>query len=564
MAENTNINLHVSEGGREITEPATQAAMQDEYEQTMTIAKHPLDASQGASGAAPKRTRLNTLAQIHENMETIRRAKQCATTTRATRTPQGPKPYKLWTSEIVCSLKISYGKDEKPNLDSQDTLLYDCFCELNLTPDKALDPPAYVHLSDREVGRLYLLVHMGYRTLEYLSATWPHVFDSQGALWEHREPQGEPSLNWRLYNVPRYPKPDNIKRNNRTEYVAAHGNYILMGGGAYHKMRNSSTQHYLIQGNETGSGSDDAWLAAAHKNIKDAQARAKDHTKPHLLPWIQDADSYMYRAYDHRFAITIDSIRIQTSTFLLIEDQADVSVGMDDLSISIGVSRQKFETDNSQTSEQDALLPKTTLATGESNREHWWVSYHTAHQRYVSMAIQGVRIARPSGAAPRYSRIETAQRQVYMSSIGIAKCMNRSQRNWIAAERERARANRIEQGISDDSDPVRELEERYCRALSDVPISILQFPRQISSGPVLVAGFSRSPFDELPELRASWYAKVYKKRPRGFMPDYCDKNEGDMHFINVSAAVDRRQLEEREHAQPTNSETEGVDLPVTS
>jgi hypothetical protein len=114
--------------------------------------------SQSVSGAAPTRTRLNTLAQIHENMEAITLAKQCATTTPATRTPQGPQPYQLWTPEAVCSLKISYGKDEKPNLASQDTLSYDCFCELNITPDKALDPPAYVHLSDREVGRLYLLV----------------------------------------------------------------------------------------------------------------------------------------------------------------------------------------------------------------------------------------------------------------------------------------------------------------------------------------------------------------------------------------------------------------------
>jgi hypothetical protein len=237
---------------------------------------------------------------------------------------------------------------------------------------------------------------------------------------------------------------------------------------------------------------------------------------------------------------------------------------MDDLPISIGMPRQKFERDIPQTSERDALLHNITLAAGESTREHWWVSYHTAHQRYVSMAIQGVRIARPSGAAPRYTRIETAQSRVYMSSVGIAKCMNRSQRNWIAAERERARASRIEQGINDDSDSVRELEERYCRALSDVPINILQFPRRVSSGQVLVASYSRSPFDELPVLRASWYAKVYKMIPRGFIPDYCDKNEGDMHFIDVGAAVDRQQLEERENAQPINDETEGVDPTVAS
>jgi hypothetical protein len=515
--------------------------------------------SQSVSGAAPTRTRLNTLAQIHENMEAITLAKQCATTTPATRTPQGPQPYQLWTPEAVCSLKISYGKDEKPNLASQDTLSYDCFCELNITPDKALDPPAYVHLSDREVGHLYLLVHTGNRTLEYLSVTWPHVFDPKGALWEHREPQGEPSLGWRKYSGPRYPKPDDIKRNDRTEYVAAHGNYVLMGSGAWHKMRDSSTQHHLIRCNETGTEGDAAWLVAAHKHIEDAQARAKDHTKPHLLPWVQDADSYMYQAYDHRFAITIDPFRIQASCISLIEDQTHISLGMDDLSLSIGLARQKFEKDIPRTFEKDALPPDITLDPGEHTREHWWASHHTAHQRYISMAKQGVYFTRTSGRAPRYSRVETAHRYIYTSSVQIAKLRNNSQRHWIAADRLRTRANRIEKGYSDDSDSVRELEERYRRALSDVPTHILEYPNQVAPGQVLVAGFSKGPFDEFPDLRASWYAAVHGKVLHGFMPDYYDKNEGDMHFIDVSAAMDRQQLEEsarlEESAQPTSDET---------
>jgi hypothetical protein len=529
MAENANTNLQVREGEHEVTDPANQAAVQDDQERAMPSAKHPRDESHSASGAASKRTRLNTPVPVHENMEIIRRAKQGATTTPATRTPHGPTPYPLWTPQDVCSLKISYGKHEKPNLDSQDTPLYDCFCELNLTSDKALDPPAYVHLSDREVGRLYLLVHMGHRTLEYLSETWPHVFDSRGALWEHREPQGEPSLGWRTYSGPRYPKPDDIKRNDRTEYVAAHGNYILMGSGTWYKMRNSSTQHYLIRCNETGAEGDAAWLVAAHKYIEDAQVRAKDHTKPHLLPWVQDADSYMYQVDDHRFAIKINPFRIQTSTFHL----------MDDLSLSIGMSRQAFDNDNPQTFEKVALLPNITLAPGERTREHWWVSYHTAHQRYVSMAMQGVHIARTSGTAPRYSRVETAKRQYYMSSVRIARLMNSSQRYWIAAKRLEAMADRRSNGSSEDSDSVRELEQRYRRALSDAPAHILEYPDRVAPGQVLVAGFSGSPFDELPELRARWYAEVRRRVPRGIMPSYCDKNEGDMHFIDVSAAIKR-------------------------
>ena len=515
--------------------------------------------SQSASGVAPTRKRLNTLAQIHENAEAIRCAKQGASTTQATRTPQGPQPYQLWTPEAVCSLKISYGKDEKPNLDSQDTLLYDCFCELNVTSDKALDPPACVHLSDREVGRLYLLVHTGNRTLEYLSVTWPHVFDPQGALWEHREPQGEPSLGWRKYSGPRYPKPDDIERNDRTEYVAAHGNYMLMGSGAWHKMRDSSTQHYLIRCNETGIEGDAAWLVAAHKHIEDAQARAKDHTKPHLLPWIQDADSYMYQADDHSFAIKIDPFRIQASMADLIADQAHISVDMDDLSLSVGMSRQTFEDDIPRTSREDALPPSITLDPGEHTREHWWVSRHTARQRYISMAKQGVHIARTSGTAPRYSRVETARRNVYASSVKMAALRNKSQRSWIAAERLIARADRIRKGLSDDSDSVRELEERYRRALSVVPTHILEYPDGVAPRQVLVASFSRGPFDELPELRAGWLARFHGSIHSDFMPDYYDKNEGDMHFIDVSAAVDRRQPEKRENAGPTNGEIEGVE-----
>jgi hypothetical protein len=56
MAENTNLNLHVREGEREITDPVNQAAMQEDHEQTMTGAKRPREESQSASRAAPKQT----------------------------------------------------------------------------------------------------------------------------------------------------------------------------------------------------------------------------------------------------------------------------------------------------------------------------------------------------------------------------------------------------------------------------------------------------------------------------------------------------------------------------
>jgi hypothetical protein len=316
MAGTINTDLPVRESGHESTKLGKQSTRRDELGQTTANPGHSREGSQDASGDEPERSRLNTLAQIRENIEAIDLAKQCATTTPATRTPQGPQPYQLWTPGATYSLQITYGKDEKPNLGSQDTLLYDCFCGLNPNPDKALDPPAYVHLSDREVRRLYLLVCRGYKTLEYLSVTWPHVFDSKGGLWEHREPQGEPFLSWHAYSGPRYLTHDEFKRDDRTEYVVAHSNYILMGSGAWHKMRSSSTQYYLVRCDATigtGTEGDITWSVAAHKSIEHAQARAEDHTKPQLLGWLKHADSYMYQAYGHRFAITIDPSRIQAS-----------------------------------------------------------------------------------------------------------------------------------------------------------------------------------------------------------------------------------------------------------
>jgi hypothetical protein len=101
----------------------------------------------------------------------------------------------------------------------------------------------------------------------------------------------------------------------------------------------------------------------------------------------------------------------------------------------------------------------------------------------------------------------------------------------------------------------------------DVPTHILEYPDQVAPGEMLVPAFSKGPFDDLPDLRASWYASVNGSDRRFFMSHYLDKNEGDMHSIDFSAAIERQQLEEREHAQPTNDEsheTEGVegDLPA--
>lgn len=147
---------------------------------------------------------------------------------------------------------------------------------------------------------------------------------------------------------------------------------------------------------------------------------------------------------------------------------------MDDLSVSIMISRRKHERDVPQKLEGVSHPPEITLDPGEHTREHWWVSHHIAHQRYITMTKQRMHLARTSGSAPRYFRVETALRNLYYSSVAIAASINRSQLYWIDAERSRVMANSIEKETSDDSDSVRDLEERCRCALSDVPTHILE------------------------------------------------------------------------------------------
>lgn len=99
--------------------------------------------------------------------------------------PREDPPRRAWTSFLTV-LRADTVKET--HLDGAETPLYDCICDLDLGKDTNLDPPPYVHLSDNEVGRMYLLVSTGYRSLEYVSNKWPHVFDLNGAIWRHREP----------------------------------------------------------------------------------------------------------------------------------------------------------------------------------------------------------------------------------------------------------------------------------------------------------------------------------------------------------------------------------------
>jgi hypothetical protein len=109
-------------------------------------------------------------------------------------TQQNPHPYNLWDPSYVArELSITCGKKGLPNL-NDDNVMYDALCEPTITADKKLHPPGNVHLSCKWVGYLLDLLRRGLATVAYLNDTWPHVFNSKGAVHKNRHPQGEPSV----------------------------------------------------------------------------------------------------------------------------------------------------------------------------------------------------------------------------------------------------------------------------------------------------------------------------------------------------------------------------------
>jgi hypothetical protein len=133
-----------------------------------------------------------------------------------------PGTYVSWEHpqprELELHIKMDY--KARPYLDGTETLFYNSIANRSNRED--FDPPANVHLSDKEVYRLYLLVLSGKRTLEWLAARYPHVFDANGVLWDHRLPQGEPALVWQKATA---------ANAEETFYAVACGHYVLQGEG---------------------------------------------------------------------------------------------------------------------------------------------------------------------------------------------------------------------------------------------------------------------------------------------------------------------------------------------
>lgn len=70
----------------------------------------------------------------------------------------------------------------RPYLDGTDTPLYNCLASRIIGDDEAYDLLANVHLADKEVGRLNLLVLANKRPLSYLYLKYPLVFNDYRIL----------------------------------------------------------------------------------------------------------------------------------------------------------------------------------------------------------------------------------------------------------------------------------------------------------------------------------------------------------------------------------------------
>jgi hypothetical protein len=303
-----------------------------------------------------------------ELQEFIKQQRQAATATTATGTPPVPPgqdhPYRLWTvADEGRSPTLTYG-GKLPNLDD-DTPLYDCMCDLEST-DRASDPPPMVHLADKQIQRLYWMVSTGKRALEHLSDTWPHVFNSKGAIYAHRLPQGEPALICLL-------------RADRPLFAVAHKNCILMGGAAYRHFGN----HLLTMPKQKSGKKQVGWTTTGY--IKSLP------TPPNLLSRLEDGVilNYPYKTKYHTFAYELDPRRLPQPAVNAILNAADKQrdqLYLRDAALTINVLIGQY----------NLVLPQPedfrdfNLSPDEASRDHWGISHFTLRQRYIQMAKSNV------------------------------------------------------------------------------------------------------------------------------------------------------------------------------
>jgi hypothetical protein len=502
--------------------------------------------------------------------DTSRRSKQAASKMPAKGTPPGPQPYRCWTPSEVVSLQISYDQDDEPHLDGEEIPLYDCICELDLGADMTMDPPRYVHLSDKQIGRLYLLVWTGYRTLAYLSATWPHVFDSNGAVWRHREPQGEPFLLWRTYDYP--------NMNGRTEYAVACGSYILMGGAAWNKMRMDGTRPYLLQNpqvtvaSETGALEKVPWSEAGHIATVKAQAVHPDELQ--LLCWLPSPDEYLYNTENHRFATVVDPFRIKHPTVNVINDESRQSLPMLDFACKL----DKLREEHTGKIPISNVMETATLDHKECTQGYWWLSYHTIKRRHIEMVLQDMPVLEtvvfgPTDGADssRETMIDLAHIHMATASSSVARGIATSQENWNRADHHNDQMTHHSDQMSYHSDQMNDHRDRmndhrdrmndhrdrrndcYEASAEDLTRAAWRYSPNDPALPVIqddidngatptdarVYEYAEGVFDGKPEARARWHEANKDKIDaidasfKGFMPDYCDKNIGEPSLRNA-------------------------------
>jgi hypothetical protein len=482
-----------------------------------------------------------------ELQDFIKQQRQAATATTATGTPSVPvgqdHPYRLWTvADEGRSPTLTYG-GKLPNLDD-DTPLYDCMCDLEST-DRASDPPPMVHLADKQIQRLYWMVLTGKRVLDHLSDTWPHVFNSKGAIYAHRLPQGEPALICLLGA-------------DRPLFAVAHKNCILMGGAAYRHFGN----HLLTMPKQKSGKKSVSWTTSGY--IKSLP------TPPNLLSRLEDGVilNYPYKTKYHTFAYELDPRRLPqpaVNAILTAADNQPDRLYLRDAARTINALIGQYDLVLSQPEE----FRDFNLSPDKASRDHWGISHFTLQQRYIQMAKSNV----PFQTEPEPQLVGDEGRHVdriLNDSRTLAGLVHSSQSLFAdflaqsaSAKDLRARADLLERQSDESFDRARALGPIINRHKLSYASS-LQLLRDAGSLDIQVVAYDTHTLDAA--ARDNWLQSM-NEILKDDLPDFIVHNTGDEEVVEhqltgvkVEDTFEQEEADESEDEDEDEDENEDEDV----
>jgi hypothetical protein len=358
----------------------------------------PVQAGSSKQGAALPKVSAPTAKQVAPTLvssslmkdreSVIKQARDNSDVGQPTCTPRAdgeyaPYPYRLWTPDDEGrEVTLSFAEGG-PNLDD-DTPLYDPVSDLNSVA-RDQDPPFTVHLSCKQIARLLRLVAQGKRSLQYLIAGWPHVFNSKGAIYDHRHPQGEPAL---------YYDGDVVR------FQVAHLSRVLMGGGAFAALHDTEVPYLITQGkipitDKNGVVRHHRWsstnyikaLTAVSTISNDGGSREVDLLSQ--MP-VKLYDTYIYRPHEHQWAYTLDPARLPFPALTTIHKAAGDNqdqLYLVDASNKINEMIQEYKLELQPPIEKVDYHLNSSF--GVSN--YFGLSDYTLAQRYITMAKLNIR-----------------------------------------------------------------------------------------------------------------------------------------------------------------------------